>query len=341
MHNKLLHRKNYSLRSHFSAEQGVKCNGEVVQLTTRKQRSEAFIEFSEQSTYLFNTFWDGISSKKDLKQLNSLVICPKGANGGLSNNLVEVFFAMKYHSWHKHVGENFKISDKANIIYGARLEYRLTDNGNVYIILTPSHTDSFKPLEDGILLDVVNEPRKLENIAKKHWKYLLSYMKVTDVDGQANIFDIFMVAYLRGTKRYFKNGKSQTRKMQNWFSFVAKWVVSVGLSGLIIFLTTLHLSQQTEDKSLTELSKISVQLRENNVLTDKLVTYLGEVNLRLSELNVNQIEMLNNQLSSEEFLSSFEAKSQALNAANGKRNNELLGAINQIQTIMTKEESSE
>jgi len=54
------------------------------------------------------------------------------------------------------------MSDKANIIYGARLEYRLTDNGNVYIILTPSHTDSFKPLEDGILLDVVNEPRKLE-----------------------------------------------------------------------------------------------------------------------------------------------------------------------------------
>jgi hypothetical protein len=315
--------------------------GEVVQLTTRKQRTVAFREFSDQSTDLFNTFWDGISLKKDLKQLNDLVICPKGAMGGLSNNLVEVFFGMKYHSWSKHVGENFNVTDKANVIYGARLEYRLTDNGNVYVILTPSQTDSFKPLEDGILLDVVHEPRKLENKSKKHWMFLLSYMKVTDVDGQANIFDIFMVGYLRGTKRYFKNEKSQTRKIQNWFSFVAKWVVSVGLSGLIIFLTTLYLSQRTEDKTITELSEISLQLRENNILTDKLVTYLSEVNLRLSELNVNQIEMLNNQLSSEEFLSSLEAKSQALNAANGKRNNELLGAINQIQTIMAKEESSE
>lgn len=302
----------------------------ISQLTTRKQRTEAFSTFSDQSNALFNSYWATISDEKDLKQLNDLVICPKGAMGGLNDNLIEVFFGMKYHSWYKHVGDNFNVTDKANVIYGARLEYRLTDNGNVYVILTPSKTDNFKPLEDGIILDIVKEPNKLINKASRHWAYLISYMKVTDVDGQPNIVDSIVVAYLRSTRRYFESGKSQTRKIQNWLSFVAKWVVSVGLSGLIIFLIIVYMNEKKEDKDLKKLINITEQLVEGNLKKDKLITQMGLINSRLTEIDTKQIKLLDQQLSSEDLNSSLRSLSQTINESDYRRYNEIIEKINQL-----------
>jgi hypothetical protein len=229
-------------------------------LSTRKERTKAFQDFSLSCEDLFNGLWASVQSKSDLKQLNDLVICPKGAMGGIDDNLIEVFFGMKYHSWNKKVDKSFDITQEAKLIYGARLEYRLTDNGYVLCILSPSKTDNIRHSEDGILLDIIKKPSQLKKKAKWHWKCLIAYMRVTDVDGESTLLDRSLISYLRYTKSCFKDGLSQTRNITSSLNFISHWVVSVGLSGLVIFATTIWINSNTEDQVVLELSSIAKKL---------------------------------------------------------------------------------
>ncbi|MGD6736151.1 hypothetical protein [Photobacterium damselae] len=281
-------------------------------MSTRRERAQAFKEFSENSKSIFEAYWGSILSTDSLRVENDLNICPKGAMGGLDETLVEVFFGFKYHSWQKEVGDNFNVTNKANMIYGARLEYRLTDKSHVLCILRPSKTDRLKPYEDGILLDIVKEPSRLQQRSKTHWSYLISYMRATDVDGNPKIRDHFKTYWLRKTKRCFYNDKLATRKVIDSFNTVFGWAVSVGLSGGLIFLitTVINTSSQTETVGKLEqvantLSLISTnqkllleEMKHLAVVTDnqeQLIEKQENANVyltgiyRLSEESVNSI----------------------------------------------------
>ncbi|MGF1765737.1 hypothetical protein [Aliivibrio kagoshimensis] len=309
-------------------------------MSTRRERTKLFQGFSQASDNLFNGFWKKVQPNTDLKQLNELVICPKGAMGGLDDKLIEVFFEMKYHSWSKKVGKHFDLTNQANLIYGARLEYRLTDNGYVLCILTPSRTDSFKPAEDGILLEIIKQPNKLETKAKKHWKYLLSYMRVTDVDGQASVFDCVKVSYLRYVKRCFKDGKSRPRNVANAFKSISQWVVSVGLSGLLIFITTFYINDKQENEVASQVKEVSEQL--SNVLNEQryLLESVNNVTAYLKQI-VNQNSAVYSQhISSNDVELQTKQILSSINKAQVENQDKLLEALTALEKVV-KNKSSE
>lgn len=302
-------------------------------MSTRKERTKAFQGFSLSCEDLFNGLWASVQTKSDLKQLSDLVICPKGAMGGIDDNLIEVFFGMKYHSWNKKVGKNFDITQEAKLIYGARLEYRLTDNGYVLCILSPSKTDNLRHSEDGILLDIIKNPSQLNKKAKWHWKCLIAYMRVTDVDGESTLLDRSLISYLRYTKNCFKDGLSQTRNITSSLNFISHWVVSVGLSGLVIFATTIWLNSNTEDQVVLELSSIAKKLDEIKNNQSSLLNRVDKTNDLLDAGSEINKELVGSQITATQVKEHATQVIKVLNKINDDQNKLLLENNKLIKNI--------
>jgi len=229
-------------------------------LSTRRERATDFKAFSAKSKDIFNSYWEELPSGEELRTENNFNVCPGGAIGGLDDTLIEVFFGIKYHSWQKEMGDNFSVTNKANVIYGARLEYSLTDKSHVICTIRPSKTDKLMPYEDGILLDIIKDPLKLELKSKKHWDYLVAYMRTTDVDGKSSLLDHFKIFWLRETKRCFYGGKLASRKIFTKLGSIFTWAFSVGLSGALIFAITIWLNDSSENEIVKKLDGIAIKL---------------------------------------------------------------------------------
>ncbi|MBQ4857812.1 hypothetical protein [Pseudoalteromonas sp. MMG007] len=258
-------------------------------MSTRRDRANDFKTFSAKSEDTFNGFWNDISKEDNLRTENDLNVCPKGAIGGLDETLIEIFFGFKYHSWQKELGDNFNVTNKAKIIEGARLEYKLTDKSHVICTLRPSKTENLRPFEDGIVLEILKEPSKLEAKSKQHWEYLVSYMRTTDVDGHPSYYDHLKTFWLRKTKRCFYNGKLAPRKISEKLSSVFIWAFTVGLSGALIFVITIWLNTNSENKVVNELGGIATELSSivhnqekllNELETLKLITNNQKISLK-------------------------------------------------------------
>tara|TARA_R110002050_G_scaffold298468_1_gene461821 strand:- start:640 stop:1362 length:723 start_codon:yes stop_codon:yes gene_type:complete len=220
---------------------------------------------------------------------------------------------MEYHSWGKVLDKNLNLRDEAKVIYGARLEYRLTDNGYVLCILTPSTTDHFKHPEEGILLDIIKEPSQLKNKSVKHWDYLVSYMLVTNVDCEPRIQDWLRVRFLRNFKRCFKNGVSQERKAIVDFGYIARWFFSVGLSGGVIFLTTIWLNSKTENDVVSQLKIVTTKLTEINDQQLNLNYELEIANNLLNSLSTTSEKIMLNGVDKAQFDKTLNDISKAIN----------------------------
>ncbi|MFS1876281.1 hypothetical protein FCV66_19620 [Enterovibrio norvegicus] len=268
-------------------------------MSTRRERAQAFKEFSGNSESIFDSYWNIIPASDSLRSENRLNVCPKGANGGLDDTLIEVFFGFKYHSWQKEMGDNFSVSNKANMIYGARLEYQLTDKSHVLCILRPSKTDKLQPYEDGVLLEIVKDPSTLASRSKKHWDFLVSYMRATDVDGSPSVTDHLRTYWLRNTKRCFSDGKVATRKVVDRINTLMGWAFSVGLSGSLIFLITVVLNDSTQNEVVLKLDNVSASL--SSIASDqKLLTQ--EIKALSTTLTSNQGRLIEKQEDTTVFL---------------------------------------
>jgi hypothetical protein len=256
-------------------------------LSTRRQRAEDFNAFSENSEKIFNKFWNNLPDDDALRTENTFNICPKGAMGGLDETLIEIFFGFKYHSWQKKVGDNFNVTNEAKMIYGARLEYTLTDKAHVICILRPSKTDNLRPYEDGIVLEIVKEPSKLKDKSEQHWKYLIAYMRATDVDGQPSPADQLITFWLRKTKRCFYDGKLAPRKIFDKLGSIFSWAFSVGLSGALIFVITIWLNDSTDNEVVKRLDGITIELNSINLNQEKLLSKLNILKLITSNQYVS------------------------------------------------------
>lgn len=268
-------------------------------MSTRRGRADDFKSFSENSETIFNSFWNKLPDNEVLRTENTFNICPKGAMGGLDETLIEIFFGFKYHSWQKKVGDNFSVTDEAKMIYGARLEYRLTDKAHVICILTPSKTDNLKPYEDGIVLEIVKEPSKLEAKSEKHWKYLVAYMRATDVDCCPSPIDHLKTFWLRKTNRCFYDGKLAPRKIFNQLGSMFSWAFTVGLSGALIFVITIWLNDSSENEVVKKLNGITAELKTINLNQGKLLIELGA----LKQITKNQDVSIQKQDDANEALS--------------------------------------
>ncbi|KZN12584.1 hypothetical protein [Marinomonas sp. TW1] len=207
-------------------------------MTDRRNRYTAFDNFSKGSKELFLAYGNSTVKSKRLNGLYSLCISPGGRYGGLSKKNVDVFYGNRPFDSIIEMRPDYQMTEKLETAYGATLSYQRTDDGQVLCYLAPAGSANFNHPEDCILLGMVKNPAKLAHKTKWHWRMFQAYMESTCLDGRPSLFQKILVSYLRNFKTCVVNKTVQKRRVAVFLSELAKYTVTVGLSGFIILIIT-------------------------------------------------------------------------------------------------------
>lgn len=195
----------------------------------RQSRYAAFAQFCKESKKLFEKYADNPKSKR-LDSLYTFYVEHDIQN----NKSIDIFYGNRpFNSITIHDKNHNKIN-KLEMASGATLKYQLTDDGRVLCTMYPASSENFHFSEDFILLDTVKDPAKLEKKSKCHWKLFQAYMESTCLDGEPNSIQKLYLIYLSFFKRYVINKTVQPRKFITFLCTIAKYSLTVGLSGFII-----------------------------------------------------------------------------------------------------------
>lgn len=265
---------------------------------TRNHRISAFDRFRESSKELFASLSNSDPNAKHLDDLYSLCICPGGRNGGLSKTIVEVFYGNRPIDSEVKIDENARLTEKLVVAHGATLGYLRNDNGQVICNLYPAASENQRPIEDAILLDFVRDPHTLQHRARRHWRYFVAYMEATSLDGDPSVVQRARVFYLRYFKQHIIDAKVHDSRAVVVARDVSKWVLTVGLSGFLIFIASSAISMRQAEEELTyrmeatqasaataqSLSDISNQLTEISGKLDEFRSLVSHATDALNEM---------------------------------------------------------
>ncbi|MFC7367714.1 hypothetical protein [Vreelandella zhaodongensis] len=205
-------------------------------MTDRANRYAAFDNFREGSKDLFEAYAKSTESSLRLDSLYSFYVSPGGRYGGRNKKIVDVFYGNRPFDSITETGVNFQTIRKLETARGATLSYQRTDDGLVLCSLSPAASENFHHPEDFILLDMVKNPTELERKSKRHWRMFQAYMESTCLDGKPTFFQKILVFYLRNFKEFVADKTLQKRRASVFFREIAKYTVTVGLSGFIILM---------------------------------------------------------------------------------------------------------
>lgn len=174
----------------------------------------------------------------------SLCVAPGGAMGGQDPRKLEVFFG------HRPFDEAFVPAERPAVPFlpgahlstvidrGARLVYHRTDHGRVLCLLQPASTQFTTSREDMIrLADVDPADLEIPTVLCRHLRLLLAYMAATSVDGIPFRGQRWRYAYLYLLRPWHHAEKDKWMWSRASFCAykVGKWVVTIGLSGLLLY----------------------------------------------------------------------------------------------------------
>ena len=252
---------------------------------TRLDRVRLFQEFqTSKIEAVFKKFKADDQKYNKLDDIYMLCVCPKGRNGAVNNRIAEVFYGASSYDEKITITKDLNTNKEFLVENGATLAFHLNDHGYVAIILHPSSTPYTKSIESAIFVEDYIHPKKLNDISflKKQWNYLNSYMECTSIDGSPSLFDKYRCWKLRNFKSYSVGSDYQKSKLYSFSQEVFKWVLTVGLSGLLIYIFTVFPNNNTSDeyikKQNKELEEIKVLLQEyTNIQKTNLIDTIGKV----------------------------------------------------------------
>lgn len=119
---------------------------------------------------------------------------------------------------------------------GAALVYRRGRDGVVSAFLYPARSQSFGPDEDGVLL---GRYKKLEvltgrGVLESHWLFLRAYAEVSSLEGEPNWLDSARVAWLRFSRRAFREGRMRPARAWGFAEDLAGFSVAVAAAVAIV-----------------------------------------------------------------------------------------------------------
>lgn len=240
---------------------------------TRQDRRNDFDEFFRTAVATFTEFRDNDPRAEKFQNIYMLNICPGSRAGGTNNRVVEVFWGSRPFETITQ-GRNWTALTE----YGATLLYERDDSGFVIVSIYPANTDNRKPIESSITLDIWLDPIKLKDksFLKKHWNDLMAYMESTSLDGNPTFLQRQRVSYLRTFKNLVVDNKWTPTKFSVFVREVFKWVLTVGLSGIIIYVLT----QLTQPKT----TETEIQLKEVNRNLETVSKQLDKISEGKSDL---------------------------------------------------------
>lgn len=222
-------------------------------MTNRQSRYTDFKQFSEEAKDLFESYSKLDQKSKRLEGLYSFYARAGGRYGGVDKRIVEVFYGNKPFDSFIEIGAESRTIKKLAMERGSTLLYQRTDDGQVLCSLYPATSENFHPIEDFIFLDIIKNPAELKSKSQWHWKIFQAYMECTCLDGNPSYYQKILVWYLRNFKQYIVDKTLQKCKATVFFCGLAKYVLTVGLSGFIIFFVTQSKDSTSDDQKHQEI----------------------------------------------------------------------------------------
>lgn len=206
-------------------------------------RTERYAEFSKfQATG--KEIIEGLESKYGsiFSKYYSFCITPKGRYGGNDKTIFEYFYGKRFYD---------RTVRRVLVECGATMLYQRHDDGYVSCLLYPAKPENMSRIEDFIFLNRHLSPQKITTkLLEKHFKYFISYMKVTSLDGSPSLWDRFKIWRLMLCNQTVPDGKAMPIKIISYISSIIKFGLTVGLSGFILYLIQLFFPNPTPTISI-------------------------------------------------------------------------------------------
>lgn len=244
--------------------------------TSREKRIEAFRAFRDNAERTFNSFKEESPSFQKFDDAYILCICPKGRNGGNNEKLCEVFYGFGIYDQERTVDNNFKVSVRNLFETGATLAFSLLDDGYVLVTLQLPYTERMKPLIEEVVIDLHLDPIKLTpRRLKAYWNKFNVAMVVYSLVGEPKWYDRAHWTCWLFFKQTIKDNYLQERGCYKLAKTLANYVLSVGLSGFLIYLFTIV--PQNKDQSRVEnlLERLIEQAEDRNQKLDTILSREG------------------------------------------------------------------
>lgn len=152
---------------------------------------------------------------------------------------------------------------------GASLFYTLNDDGYVAVLLYPCETENIKRKESLIFLEKKVDPLELlkSSVINSHFQKLCIFMENTSVFGNPSFFEKAYFTWILFSNPLIEKSNYQAPRVWKALSSVGKYVLTVGLSGGLLFLIQWFFgSNEIENASLLlnkELNNIEQKIEES------------------------------------------------------------------------------
>lgn len=242
----------------------------------REKRIEAFKTFRENAKETFNSFRDESPSFQKFDDAYILNVCPKGRNGGTNEKLCEVFYGWRIYDQERTLDNGFNVSIRNLFETGATLAFSLLDDGYVLVVLHLPYTEGMKPRISKVVMDLHLDPRKLtQRRLKIYWELFNLGMEMYSLTGDPKWNqEVYWTCWVF-FKQIVKDDYLQERGCYKLVKTLANYVLSVGLSGFLIYLFTI--APQNKDQSRVEhlLERLIEQAEDRNQKLDAILSREG------------------------------------------------------------------
>lgn len=267
----------------------------------REKRIEAFKTFRENAKETFNSFRDESPSFQKFDNAYILYVCPKGRNGGTNERLCEVFYGQRPYDREPELDSIPNISIKrcedgffrdasgnaerwirqGDVVRnmfetGATLAFSLLDDGYVLVTLHLPYTERMKPQIRKVVMDLQLDPRKLtRRRLKTYWELFNLGMEMYSLSGDPKWNQKIYWRCWIWFKQIVKDDYPQERGYYKLAKTLVNYVLSVGLSGFLIYwLTTVA---QNKDQLRVEhlFERLIEQAKDRNQKLDTILSREG------------------------------------------------------------------
>lgn len=260
---------------------------------TRQEKYKVFQEFKSQSKQLFEEISQKYKRDEEIKRIYGFYTAPGGRMGGLNDRQIDVFYGYRIINVQRHMGTNLQIEEKSETEDGCQITFQHLNDGRTMIYLFPSHSETFKPAEEFIILKLEKNPKNLlkkQNL-KRFYKYMKSYMAITCSENVATIFDRIVVFYLKTFKEICINGQVQITKICKCLKKMATIIFTVGFSGFCLAFIPFFSNSKQLNELTNEVKEINQQLQQIEIIQDELNS---KIDFSDNIIKVSDEELANN-----------------------------------------------
>lgn len=207
---------------------------------TRRIRYRGFQQFREVIEEKFNRLCSEDRRGSYYRDRCSFNVLNSNRNGHTEDTVAEVFWGnYAYDRNTESKGFHLRIAS------GCSLVFLRHDNGYVSIYLLPGKTENQEAVQTGYVLNKNIVPSILlnDNFIKELWGMFMAYTECTSLDGEPTWCQKATYFRLWCFRRKMTNGVITSSRLIIFGRWIGKWVLTVGLSGLLLSLITYSVSR--------------------------------------------------------------------------------------------------